>query len=153
MTDSEGTFPVSVRWLDGRSGRARAPGGLPDLDVASPPSFGGPGERWTPEHLFVLAATSCWMTTFLAVAELSHLEYVAVEADGEGTLERSEDRRYQVAEIRLRPRVTVRREADRERALRLIEKAESACLIARSMRTPVALEPEVLVAPPEGTST
>jgi peroxiredoxin-like protein len=152
MTGSHGTFPVSVRWLDGRSGRARAPGGLPDLDVASPPEFGGPGERWTPEHLFVLAATSCWMTTFLAVAELSKLEFTAVEADGEGTLERAEDRRYRVAEIRLRPRVTVRREADRERALRLIEKAESACLIARSMRTPVTLEAEVLVAP-EGAAS
>ena len=63
------------------------------------------------------------MTTFLAVAELSKLEFTAVEADGAGTLERAEDRRYRVAEIRLRPRVTVRREADRERALPAAERA------------------------------
>jgi peroxiredoxin-like protein len=152
MTESHGTFPVSIRWQEGRRGRAESPDGTPGLEVASPPSFGGPGGVWTPEHLFVLAATSCWMTTFLAVAELSRLDFAAVEADGEGTLERAEDRRYRVAAIRLRPRVTVLREADRERALRLIEKAESACLIARSMTTPVELVPEVRVAP-EGAAS
>ncbi len=143
MSELHSTYPFSVRWQDGKRGLAGAPDGLPDIEVASPPQFGGPGGRWTPEHLFVGAATSCWLTTFLAIAELSKLEFVAVEAAGEGFLERGDDRRFSIARIVLRPRVTVRREADRERAFRIIRKAEESCLVARSMRTAIVLEPEV----------
>ena len=37
-------------------------------------------------------------------------------------------------------------EEDREKAAKLIAKAEAACLVARSMKTEVVLEPEVVVA-------
>ncbi len=145
MPEIHSTYPVSLRWLDGRRGLAQAPHGLPDIEVASPPAFGGPGGRWTPEHLFVGAAASCWLTTFLAVAELSKLEVAAVAVSGEGVLERGDDRRFSIARIVLRPRVAVRREEDRERAMRLVRKAEDSCLVARSMRTAIDLEPEVSV--------
>lgn len=143
MSELHSTYPLSVRWQDGRRGLASAPDGLPDLEVASPPQFGGPGGRWTPEHLFVGAATSCWLTTFLAIAEFSKLDFVAVEAAGEGFLERGDDNRFSITRIVLRPRVTVRREADRDRALRIVRKAEESCLVARSMRTAIVLEPDV----------
>lgn len=142
----QATFPFHVRWTGGKQGVASAPGIAPELPVGSPPEFGGPAGLWTPEHFYAGAAITCWMTTFLAVAELSKLEVVGVEASGEALVERQEDRRYAIPRIVLRPRVTVAREADRERALRLIEKAEGACLVARSMKTAVALEPTVLVA-------
>ncbi len=146
MSELHSTYEVSVQWTGGKQGTASAPGGLPDLEIASPPQFGGPGERWTPEHFFVEAAAACWMTTFLAVAELSKLEVAAVSATAEGFLEKGDDRRFSIARIAIRPRVTVRSEADRDRALRLIEKAEAACLVARSMRSVVELTPEVVVA-------
>lgn len=145
MTEPHSTYPFSVRWEGGKQGVASAPDGLPEMEVASPPEFGGPGGRWTPEHLFVGAATSCWLTTFLAIAELSKLEFVAVEAAGEGFLERGDDRRFSITRIVLRPRVTVRREEDLDRALRIVRKAEESCLVARSMRTAIALEPVVTV--------
>jgi len=147
MTEIHSRYPVAVRWTREREGVASSVDGLPELAVASPPAFGGPAAVWTPEHLFVLAASTCWMTTFLSIAELSKFEFVAVEADGEGAVERSDDRRYRIARITLRPRVTIRREADRERALRLIEKAENACLIRNSVQTEIKLEPEVRLAP------
>lgn len=147
MPEIHSRYPVAVHWRGGREGNATSPDRLPELAVASPPAFGGPGGVWTPEHLFVLAAAACWMTTFLAVAELSKLEFEAIETGGEGVLERGEDRRYAIARITLRPRVTIRRESDRERALRLIEKAENACLIRNSVRSEITLEPEVRLAP------
>lgn len=140
------TYDVAVRWTGGKLGTASAAGGLPDLEIASPPQFGGPAGRWSPEHFFVAAAAACWMTTFLAIAELSKLEVVGVSAAGEGFLEKGDDRRFSFTRIMLHPRVTVRREADREKALRLVQKAEEACLVARSLRTTVELQPEVLVA-------
>jgi peroxiredoxin-like protein len=131
--------------LDARRGLASAGGGLPDIEVASPPEFGGPGGRWTPEHFFVAAATTCWLTTFLAMAELSRLELAGVDAAAEGVLEKGDDRCFSFSRILLRPRVTLRREEDRDRAVRLIRKAEESCLVARSMRTQIQLEPEVAI--------
>lgn len=146
MGEIHSTYPFSVRWLDGKRGLASAPDGLPDLEIASPPQFGGPGGRWTPEHLFVGAAASCWLTTFLAYADRSRLEVVAVAAAGEAIVERGDDGKVSIPRIVLRPRVTLKREADRESALKWIRKAEETCLIARAMRATVELEPEVLVA-------
>ena len=146
MAEVHSTYPFSVRWLEGKRGLASAPDGLPDIEVASPPQFGGPGGRWTPEHLFVAAATTCWLTTFLAYAERSRLELVAVEAAGEAIVERGEDGRVSIPRILLRPRVTVKSDEDREKADKMIRKAEETCLIARAMRAVVELEPEVVVA-------
>lgn len=146
MGEIHSTYPFSVRWLDGKRGLASAPDGLPDIEIASPPQFGGPGGRWTPEHLFVGAAATCWLTTFLAYADRSRLEVVAVEAAGEAIVERGDDGKVSIPRIVLRPRVTLKREEDREPALKWIRKAEETCLIARAMRATVELEPEVLVA-------
>jgi len=85
------------------------------------------------------------MTTFLAVAAASKLEVTAVECGGEGVLEKGEDRRFRISRIHLKPRVAVAREEDRERAARLIEKAESACLIRNSIRSEVVLSAETRV--------
>ncbi len=148
MPELHSTYDVSVAWTGGKQGIASSKDGPPDLAIGSPPAFGGAGGVWTPEHFFVGAAVACWMTTFLAIAELSKLEPAAVSASGEGQLEKGDDRRFSIAKIVLRPRVAVHREEDREKALRLIQKAEEVCLVARSMRAEVVLEPEVSVAAP-----
>jgi organic hydroperoxide reductase OsmC/OhrA len=148
MKEVHSTYPVTVRWEGERRGFASSPDGLPALRVAPPPAFGGPAGEWTPEHLFVLSAASCWMTTFLAVSRASSLEIADIECPGEGILEKDEDRRLQISRIELRPRVTILRETDRERAERLIAKAEGFCLIRNSMRSDIVLAPEVSVEPP-----
>jgi len=153
MSEAHSSYSVAIRWEGERRGRASSADGLPELLVASPPAFGGPPGIWSPEHLFVLAAASCWMTTFLAVSEASKLEVVAVECGGEGVIEKGEDRRFRVSRIHLRPRVAVAREEDRERAVRLIEKAEAACLIRNSIRSEVTLASDVRVEALAGRAT
>ena len=148
MSEVHSSYPVAVRWEGGRQGLATSSDGLPDLSVASPPPFGGPAGVWSPEHLFVLSAATCWMTTFLAVAQASSLAVSAVECSGEGFLDKGEDRRFRISRIDLKPRVTIAREEDRERAGRLIEKAEAACLIRNSIRSEVTLASEVLIEAP-----
>jgi organic hydroperoxide reductase OsmC/OhrA len=46
---------------------------------------------------------------------------------------------------KLRPVVTVLKEEDRDRAIRLLEKAEKSCLIARSLQFKVVLFPTVKI--------
>jgi len=62
----------------------------------------------------------------------------------EGVLAK-EDSGWRFTEIRLRPTVTLRKEEDRDRAVRLLEKAEKSCLVARSLECKVTLFPAVKV--------
>lgn len=119
--------------------------GLPELTVASPPSFGGPGETWTPEHLFVVALSSCLMTTFRTIADIGRLEVLGYSDRADGRLVRDENRLFRIDSVTLRPTVQVRAGADVDKARRLLEKAEAACLISRSVSARVVLEPTVEV--------
>jgi organic hydroperoxide reductase OsmC/OhrA len=122
--------------------------GLPALHVASPPEFGGPEAIWSPEHLFVAAVSSCLMTTFRSIAELSKLDVVAYSDDPVGHLIRDETRMYRIESVLLRPRVTISDPDKVDRALRLLEKAERACLVSRSVSAEIHLEPTVDVVEP-----
>jgi organic hydroperoxide reductase OsmC/OhrA len=113
---------------------------LPPLGVASPPEFGGPSGRWSPEHLFVAAVSSCLMTTFQAISSMSGLEVVEYSDDASGHLIRDTDGLYRIESVTLRPRVVISDGDKLEKAHRLLEKAERACLVSRSVRAPVRLE-------------
>lgn len=120
--------------------------GLPELEVASPPQFGGPDGTWSPEHLFVAALSSCLMTTFRAIAMASNIEILEYSDSATGHLIRDDTRMYGFDKVTLRPRVIVADEAQIERTLRILHKAEAACLISRSVSSEVVLEPTVLAA-------
>lgn len=135
-------YKTEVEWTGERHGELRA-AALPTLDVDAPPEFKGHEGVWTPEHLFVASVNSCFMTTFLAIAENSKLEFVKFNADAEGTLEKVEGQGLMITHITLRPRLVVKHSRDTERALRILEKAEKHCLISNSTRTETKLEPQV----------
>jgi len=138
-------YPVNVSWTSGRAGYAESVDGLPGLPLAAPPEFGGEEGLWTPEHLLVASVASCLMTTFLAIAELSKLEVESLEVGASGHLVQGEDRRYRFDRITVRPVVGVVGESAREKALRLLAKAEEVCLITRSLSARVLMEPTIEV--------
>ncbi len=138
-------YPVDVTWESGKEGRASSSDGLPAITVASPPEFGGPGGLWSPEHLFVGALASCYMTTYLAIAERSRLEVAGLAVPAEGRLVQGEDRRFSIDRVVLRPVIRIRVEADREKAERIAHKSEEVCLITRSVRSEVVLEATIEV--------
>lgn len=138
-------YPVSVRWTEEKRGVAISADGLPALEVASPPEFGGHANVWSPEHLYVASVASCYMTTLLAIAGISRVEITALEVPALGELERGDDRLYSIPRMVLRPQITLAKEEDRERALRLVQKAEDVCLVSRSMTTDIRVEPTISV--------
>ncbi len=135
-------YKTEVEWTGERHGELRAPA-LPNLQVDAPPEFKGHEGVWTPEHLFVASVNSCFMTTFLAIAENSKLEFITFHAEAEGKLEKVEGQGLMITHITLRPKLVVKNSRDTERALRIFEKAEKHCLISNSIRTETKLEPEV----------
>ena len=114
-----------------------------NIEVATPPEFpkGVPG-IWSPEHLLVAAVNSCLMTTFLAIAENSRFEFINFQSNATGKLEKVEGK-LMISEIVLAPVVTISKDADQEKALRILQKAEAACLISNSVKSTIVLEPQI----------
>jgi peroxiredoxin-like protein len=136
-------YDTEVGWMGGRRGYLRSSAELPVLEVASPPEFQGQPHTWTPEHLFVGSVNSCFMATFVAIAELSKLEVVSFTSSAVGKLEKRERSGYWITEIVLKPHLVIKHEYDAERAQRLLEKAEKNCFISNSILTEVKLEPTI----------
>lgn len=117
------------------------------IEVASPPEFGGPQGVWSPEHLFVASVSACLMTTFQAIADLSGVEVISYSDNAVGHLQRGENRLYKMDRITLRPRIVVSG-VQADRALRLVFKAEAACLISGSVNSEIVVEPDIQVVTP-----
>ena len=119
--------------------------GLAALDAAPPAEFGGPGDLWSPETLLAASVASCFILTFRAVARASKLEWTELVCDVDAVLDRV-DRVTRFTEIRERVVLDVPAGTDEAKALRLLEKAEQACLVTNSLSAEVKLEAKVRVA-------
>ncbi|CAN5250553.1 hypothetical protein BH09BAC6_BH09BAC6_09860 [soil metagenome] len=142
-------YNVEVNWNTERKGIMCSPELNKDagscIEVATPPKFpkGIPG-IWSPEHLFTAAVSSCLMTTFLSIAENSKLIFESFSCKSKGKLEQV-DGKFMMSEITLEPTVTITDEKDRERAERVLQKSEAACLISNSVKSKVTMIPIIKV--------
>ncbi len=143
--EKEHIYETSVKWTTDRRGIVSSSELKTQIEVATPPQFPkGIEGVWSPEHFLVAAVNTCLMTTFLAIAENSKLEFLDFNSNGLGKLEMVESK-YQISEITLMPIVTVANEHQKERALRVLEKSEANCLISNSIRSKIVFKPEVKV--------
>jgi organic hydroperoxide reductase OsmC/OhrA len=55
------------------------------------------------------------------------------------------DGKYMISEIILTPVLTIETVADRERAQRILQKSEDACLISNSVKSKIIFQPEIIV--------
>ncbi len=138
-------YQVNINWENNRKGLMSSSVLESNIEVATPPEFpGGMAGIWSPEHLLVAAVNSCLMTTFLAIAENSKLLFVKFESNADGKLEKVEGK-FMISEIVLSPVLTINNEADRERALRILDKSEAACLISNSIKSNIIFQPQINV--------
>lgn len=139
------TYSVNLAWQHDRKGVLFGEELNKSLDVATPPPFPkGMEGVWSPEHLFTAAVSSCLMTTFLAIAENSKLEFESFTCKANGKLDQVEGK-YRMTEVLLEPQLTIKDEKDHARALRVLEKAEAACLITNSINAKVTMNPIILI--------
>ena len=117
---------------------------LPHLVSAPPAEFGGPGDQWSPEHLLVASIADCFILTFRAVARASKLEWAAIESSAVGVMDRV-DRVTKFTEFTVKATLAVSQGTDLDKAQRLLEKAEGACLITNSLSAECHLETEIIV--------
>jgi len=135
-------YKTNVEWKDGRIGQMSGDG-LEQITVATPPEFPkGVPNIWSPEHLYVASINVCLMTTFLAIAENSKVEFVSYSADATGKLEKSEGK-FMITEVDIAVNIKVKSEKDIERAERILYKSEEHCLISNSVKTKITLKPVI----------
>jgi peroxiredoxin-like protein len=116
--------------------------GIPALRTAPPADFGGPGDGWSPEHLLLAAVQTCFLFTLRAIARASKVEFVTLELDAEGTVDR-QDGVTRFTEVVLHPRLTIAPGTDLARAHTVLEKTEKSCLVSASLATRIRIEPEI----------
>ena len=139
-------FNVNLNWLNDRKGEISSPELATVIEVATPPPFAkGMEYIWSPEHLLTAAVNACFMTTFLAIAENSKLEFTDFSCDAKGKLEQI-DGKFLMTEVNLFPKLVLKNEADKDKALRILNKSEAACLISNSIKSKVTLEPTIIAA-------
>ncbi|MBK7359305.1 MAG: OsmC family protein [Saprospiraceae bacterium] len=142
-------YNVDINWSSDRKGVMCSPELNKEanscIEVATPPEFpkGIPG-IWSPEHLFTAAVSSCLMTTFLAIADNSKLDFKSFSCNSKGKLEQV-DGKYLMSEITLEPKVTIQNEQDRSKAERILLKSEAACLISNSIKSKIIMNPTIEV--------
>ncbi|HMR20223.1 MAG TPA: OsmC family protein, partial [Sphingobacterium sp.] len=118
------TYEVNLHWKEGRTGTLSSPTLDDTITCATPPEFpnGVPG-IWSPEHLYTAAINSCYMATFLAIAENFKLAFRDFTCKTICKLE-TVDGKYQITEALIEPVVALNDlHADQAKAVRVLEKS------------------------------
>ena len=136
-------YKARTTWTTGWRGDIAAEH-KPDIETGSPPEFAGTADVWAPEELLVSAVNTCLMLTFLKMAKASGVTPQSYESDADGLLE-NVDGVYAMTNIAVRPRVTVKSEADLALARTTMAGVEARCFMAQSVKAKVTLVPDFSV--------
>ena len=138
-------YNVKVTWKEGKVGELSSEELDEKVKIATPPQFpGGVEGIWSPEHLFTAAVSSCFMTSFTAIAEYSKFEFESLDVESAGVMSK-EDGKFVMSKVILKPVLSIRDESQVKKAHRLLEKAEQICLISRSIKSEIEFHPDVQV--------
>jgi organic hydroperoxide reductase OsmC/OhrA len=118
-----------------------APPAAATVPMSSDPAFRGDPALLNPEQLVVLAAASCQLLSFLAVAARARIDVRGYQDAGDAVLEENGRGGGQITRITLRPRIAVVAGPAEERLRRLVRLAHEQCFIAASLTCPVTVEP------------
>jgi organic hydroperoxide reductase OsmC/OhrA len=120
---------------------ASVPAAGASISLSSDPALRGDASLLNPEQLLVLAAASCQLLSFLAVAARARVDVIAYDDNAEGLM--PDAPRTSITEIVLRPHITLASATPVERIEHLCEVAHRECYIASSLRTDIRIEPTV----------
>ncbi|HVT05137.1 MAG TPA: OsmC family protein [Thermoanaerobaculia bacterium] len=109
------------------------------LTLSADPAFQGNASLLNPEQLLLMAASSCQLLSFLALAARSRIDVLRYDDDAEAEMPENATP-VRITRIVLRPRVLVARGTPEERVLKLLHKAHDQCYIANSLKSEISLE-------------
>lgn len=122
--------------IDGSGKSAPLPG-------SSDPVFRGDATRYSPEDMLVASLSACHMLWLLHLAADAGIVITSYTDQATGTMRETEDGGGEFTEVTLHPRVTVSGPARAAELEELHHRAHELCFIARSVRFPVYVSPEI----------
>ena len=137
-------FSTELKWSAERHGELSLGPEKPVVRAGAPLAFKGDARNISPEDMFLGAISVCQMTTFVAFAYRTGLEFVSYTDKAEGKMEII-DRKLKFTRVALHPRVSVKSEEDKEKAAKLMHDAHEACAIGNSVNFPVEMLLEVTI--------
>ncbi len=143
-TDKHFLFEVQLNWLKDKEGKLSASDATGTINVATPPKFGGTGQPWTAEHLFLSSISSCFMATFIAFTQKLNFQILRFECNSIGQIEII-DGKYKFTSIDLYPKIFISTERLREKANLALEKSIKYCLIGNSINADKIYHSQVIV--------
>jgi len=140
MEQDKWIYHNTLKWKGEKKAHLKFIESKQEIEVATPPEFGGHEDIISPEDLFVSSANVCYMTTLLGTMKNMDVELISYESRAEGILE-TVDKMKIFTRIIIRPKIKAK---DTEAKIRMIlNHAEKRCLVANSMKTQVIIEPEI----------
>ena len=118
-----------------------------ELALSADPAFRGSRELLNPEQLLVMAASSCQLLSFLAVAARQGVTVLGYTDEARGWMDVA-DKPVRVGRIRLSPVIEVEAGLDPAEAVRMSEQAHEECFIANSLSTTIELDVTVVTRQP-----
>ena len=123
---------------------ASAPPASATLTLSADSAFRGEASRLNPEQLVIIAASSCQLLSFLAIAARTGMDILEYEDEAEAEMP-EDDLPVRIIRIRLKPRILVSPNTNQERIRQLVELAHNECYIANSLKCQVSVEPTIEV--------
>ncbi len=118
-----------------------------ELALSADPGFRGSRDLLNPEQLLVMAATSCQLLSFLAVAARQGVTVLGYTDDAQGWMDVA-DKPVRVGRIRLSPVIEVEGDVDPDEVVRMSEQAHEECFITNSLTSTLELEVTVVIRKP-----
>jgi organic hydroperoxide reductase OsmC/OhrA len=113
------------------------------LDLSADPHFGGDMRFLNPEQLLVMAAGSCQLLSFLALAARRRVDIVGYE-DNARALMSDDARPVRIERIELSPVIHVMRGTDHDSVQALVQLAHEECYVANSLTSSVVIDARVM---------
>ena len=140
-------YQVKTTWKEGRVGEIDSTVLNSVIAVATPPEFAeGVSGIWSPEHLLTAAVSSCFMTTFLAMAEKMRLKFTRFNASATLFLARNEGK-LEATQITIHPIVTVTDSSDSGKALKVLAVTAKSCIISSMLKPEITMIPQIIIEP------
>jgi organic hydroperoxide reductase OsmC/OhrA len=147
MIPDSSTFRCTIRWQGANNTDYETFGRTHEVTLPAGQSIiGGAAhniqhpEQTNPEELFAAAVGTCMMMTILAVFSIAKIPVLAYEDQVEALLEKVE-RRWWVAKVILRPRISLGGHYEREKLDNLIAKSHANCFVSLSVKSEIVVEP------------
>ncbi len=140
MEQDKWLYHNKLKWKGEKKADLKFQESRQEIEVATPPEFGGHAGIISPEDLFVSSANVCFMSTLINTAKNMEVELISYESEAEGIIE-IVDKMKRFTKIIIRPKIKAK---ETEEKIKLIlTHTEKRCLVANSMKAQVIIEPEI----------